>query len=424
MRGKIFLQGLLVLLLCAVFGVQLGFGAGFGLYEGSARGNALAGTLVGRADDASAVYYNPAGITQLPGIQAMAGTTLVIPSLDVKTRTGSVVQDNYMTDNIWIVPHAYGTFQLTDKVWAGLGIFSQFGLGTQFDDNWPGKYSSYRAFIQSATINPNIAFKVTDNLSLAVGLDFIWLDGDLRQAIPFPRGNQIFQLTDQTLKGNSFGYGANVAIHYKPFEWLALGATYRSQVKEHVTGHAAFSNTNPLLVPQGIATTPASLNITLPDEVFLGATFYPIQKLSVEIGAIWTNWSTWNNLAIQYDNPPIFSLPTGGQVSKAKNWDDAWRFMLGVEYKALDWLDLRAGYAYDQTPVRDSTFDYLVPDSDRHMFSFGPGFHFGKWSFDVSYTYISLLDRSVPAQPANGILPSEVKDGDAHLVGMSVGYKF
>ena len=130
-----------VVLLLAV-GLQSGYGAGFGLYEGSARGNALGGTMVGRADDPSAIYYNPAGITQLSGMQVMVGATAIRPSTTVKTMTPAGEVSTESEDNTWIPPHLYGTYQVVDNVWAGVGLFSRFGLGTEFPSDWPGRYNS------------------------------------------------------------------------------------------------------------------------------------------------------------------------------------------------------------------------------------------------------------------------------------------
>src|SRR5512135_306645 len=123
------------------------FGAGFALYEGSARGNVLGAGLVASADDPSALFYNPAGITQLKGKQAMIGFTAITPMISVETQNGARSDD--FKRNWYFPPHAYYTQQINDKWWGGLGLFSRFGLGTEFDSNWPGRYNSYFAEIQT-----------------------------------------------------------------------------------------------------------------------------------------------------------------------------------------------------------------------------------------------------------------------------------
>jgi len=185
MKRNIRWMGMAALLTAAVCGPGA-YGAGFGLYEGSARGDALGGTLVGRADDPSALYYNPAGIVQLPGDQFMAGVTLITPMSDVTTLTPLGKVTTSQERNWWYPPHAYYTHDFNDTVWAGLGIFSRFGLGTEFPDNWPGRYNSYYASIQSLTLNPDVAFKITDKLSVAAGFDATYFDLKLKRMVPNP----------------------------------------------------------------------------------------------------------------------------------------------------------------------------------------------------------------------------------------------
>ena len=421
---------ILMVMVSIVCSAQLCFGAGFALYEGSARGNALGGALVGRADDPSALFYNPAGITQLPGTQMMAGATFIMPSTDVTTRTpaGSVTTSS--SANTWIPPHFYLTYQATDKVWLGLAMFSPFGLGTEFDASWPGKYNNYRAVIQTVNLNPNIAFKLNDKVSLAAGLDFMYFNLSLQNRV-----NSAFGDLDSSLKGDSVGVGMNFALHYKACDWMKLGVSYRSQVSQNVSGDAKFTkpSTFPVQFPYSLYfnDTKASGNITLPDEISFGAAFYPIKNLSLEVGGIWTHWGTYNALTVEYDNPIIPGYPYSqypqavSTVSKTKNWNDVWRLFFGVEYKTTDWLDLRAGFVWDQEPSDNAYVDYLVPANDRYLFSFGPGFRWKNWTLDLSYTYLYIVNRNnVPARPADYIYDSDFTNGYANMVGCSIGYKF
>jgi len=416
MRGRSVLLCLLIVAMVFLGASRPGFGAGFALYEGSARGNALGGTLVGRADDPSALFYNPAGMTQLEGIQMMAGLTVIIPSTDVKFLGAS-----YGTkDNVWLAPHFYATYQFSDRLWFGVGLFSPFGLGTEFDSDWPGRFSNYNAVIQTLNFNPNVALKLNDQFSIAAGFDIMWFDLKLEQSVADLSGYGL-GIIDQDLSGSSFGYGFNLAMHYRACDWLRLGISYRSQVKQHVDGNVEFSP-NVSFYPFNFVNMDGSGTITLPDELFFGATFYPMPNLSFEVGAVWTRWSTYNALTIQYEEPIVGPTST---VTREKQWEDVWRIQFGVEYKVCDWLDLRAGYVFDQEPSVDKYVDYLVPANDRHLFNFGPGFHWGNWTTDLSYTYLLIEDRDVSASEASGFInPSQFRNGHAHLIGISVGYKF
>jgi long-chain fatty acid transport protein len=421
---------LLAVVASMVFSAQVCLGSGFALYEGSARGNALGGALVGRADDPSALFYNPAGITQLPGLQVMGGATFVMPSTKVTTTNAQGVSTATSTNaNTWVPPHLYATYQATERVWLGLGIFSPFGLGTEFPENWPGAANNYKAIIQTININPNIAFKVNDRLSFALGVDLMWMDLDIKHALPVG-GNTAGSVA---LEGSSLGMGLNVAVHGRPYDWLKLGLSYRSQVSQGVNGDALFARTPyytqlvnaKLLSSAAFQNTSAYGSVTLPDELFFGAAMYPTKDLSVEVGLIWTRWSTFKDLSIQFNTSPY---GPGGptSVSYTKQWQDVVRPFLGVEYKTTDWLDLRAGLAWDQEAINKNYVDYLIPANDRFLFSFGPGFRWQNWTLDVSYTYLYIVDRSgIKARGApDYILPSSFSNGHANMVGCSLGYKF
>lgn len=397
-------------------------GAGFALYEGSARGNALGGTLVGRADDPSAVFYNPAGMIQLPRSQVVAGATAIAPKINVVTTDGGPETRSGTKTNCFVPPHLYSTHQYSDSIWFGLGIFSRFGLGTEFDADWSGRYNSYNAAIKTLTVNPNVAFKVNDKLALAAGASWMWFDLTLEQKIDFGSlvGSPNTLDVDQSLTGDSSGYGFNLALHYKALEWMSCGVSYVSQTKQEITGEADFSK--PAGVPVTVFNdTKASGKVTLPDMLSLGAVFYPMERLSLEVDGVWTRWTTYDELTIHYSDS---ILPGVKSSTKDKKWNDVWRLQVGTEYKALDWLDLRLGYVYDDSPIPAETADYLVPTNDRHLYSFGCGIRLGQCTVDLSYTYLDIESRSVSARPEDGVLDSRFKGSDAHLVGSSVSYRF
>ena len=398
--------GVIAVLAVAVGG-PVAQGAGFGLYEGSARGDALGGTLVGRADDPSALYYNPAGIVQLPGDQLMAGVTLISPATDVTTLTPQGQVTTRSERNWWYPPHAYYTHELNDKVWLGAGLFSRFGLGTEFPEDWPGRYNSYYARIQSLTFNPDVAVKITDKFSLAAGVNATWFDIKLDRKVLVP---QTGQDANFELKGDAIGYGFNLGARYEVNDWLALGASYQSKVTENIDGTAT----------AGAGSSDASSSIELPQEFSFGITLKPAQQWSVEVGATYTGWKSYDKLDVDIKNPAL--LGTSKLVS-AKNWNDAMRYQAGVEYAATKALTLRAGYVYDEEPIPLQTADYIVPANDRHLFSLGAGYRWSRWVLDLSYTYLLILDRQVPARTADGVFESDYTHGNAHMIGLSLSTK-
>ena len=187
---------------------QITFGAGFGIYEGSARGNALGTEVTANPGSPSVIYNNPAAMTDLRGTQVEAGVTLINPSATVVGETPAGTVQAKAKDNWWTPPHANVTHRVNSRVWAGMGIFSRYGLGVEYDDNWFGRYNVQKATIQSLEINPSLAFKVLDNLSLAAGLRAQWFDFELKRAVTTDPLNAS-PLTDLQLKmcGDSWGIG-------------------------------------------------------------------------------------------------------------------------------------------------------------------------------------------------------------------------
>ena len=385
------------------------FGAGFALYEGSARGNVLGAALTASADDPSAIFYNPAGITQLKGVQTMIGATIVTPDTTVETSGAS----NSFKRNWFLPPHAYVTYQINDKWWAGIGTFTRFGLGTEFDQTWPGRFNSYHAKIQELEINPNIAFKINNEFSVAAGVNAMWFDLSLSRKLP-PVSYYGVPTTDFKLAGDSWGYGWNIAAQYKPSDCVQAGISFRSRVKQSVKGTATTNPSSPVY-----PTVDADGDITLPAMLFAGLNFNVNKTLSIGGGIYWTEWQSYDKLQINFAH----SFAGMTTMSSQKDWKNVFRYMIGGEWKAAEHCTLRLGYAFDQAPGPDETVDYIAPDSDRHLFSIGAGYHKDKWGIDISYTYILITDRDI-AGTVSGTYPGKFSDGSAHLVGLSLSYKF
>jgi len=158
--------------------------------------------------------------------------------------------------------------------------------------------------------------------------------------------------------------------------------------------------------------------------LFTGIVLRPMDRLSVEFDAVLTRWSTYDRLTINYERNPFSDTGRPFSVTSPKDWHDVWRYALGIEYRALDWLDLRVGYVYDETPDPAELISYLTPVNDCQAISMGPGFHWKSWTLDMSYTFVFGFDRNVPKRETEGVLDSEFKNLREHLIGLSVGYKF
>ena len=396
----------------AALAAQTVLGAGFGIYEGSARGNAMGTEVTADPASPSVLYNNAAAMTELEGTQVEVGTTFIRPSQTVTTVTPAGTVDNEAESTWWMPPNGYVTHAINDKVWAGVGVFSRYGLGIDFNDDWPGRYNCQEATIQSIDINPSVAFKVLDNLSLAAGLRAEWFQFELFQALPTgtPFVDPDLRMH---MKGDSWGIGYNLGAFYKATEWLSFGLAYDSEVDQTVKGD--YDTTHPLL-----AGGEGSGDITTPGIIRFGTSVKATDKLKLNAGVVYTMWSSYDQLAINFNPPLLGTIPAS---VKEKDWSDVFRYQFGAEYALNEIWALRAGYVRDMTPDPDAHMDYIVPANDRNLISVGVGYKQGDFFCDLAYTYLMIEDRDVVARPADGVLPGEFKDGDAHMIAASVGFK-
>lgn len=231
---------------------------------------------------------------------------------------------------------------------------------------------------------------------------------DLRRKIFTGQGYDL----DSKLEGDSVGWGWNLGFLYRPNEKVQFGMTYRSQVDQKVEGDFfTYLPSGAEYMKKG-----ASGEITLPDLFSAGVAFRPTEKLSIEADAILTRWSTYDRLTIDFDD--------GTSVTSEKDWNDTWRYQLGIEYALNENLDLRLGYVIDPSPIPDETVDYIAPTNDRQLYSIGLGYRKGDWNYDFSYTYLKIDEREIQGRPAEGVFTGRSENGDAHLIGLSMTRKF
>lgn len=391
------------------------FAGGFALYEYAARANAMGGAVIALADDPSAVAYNPAGMTQLPGTQTMVGATAIVPIGQVKH--GNTGWDTTHT-NVYLPPHAFLTHQLNDRAWFGVGLFSRFGVGTQYDSDWGGAGNIYKADLMTFSVAPNLAYKITDSLSVSGGVELLYSQADLRKKLP---PGVAFGGRDMRMNVSGLGVGAQLGLHYILNEQWSAGFTYHTTQKHTDKGNVRYLNI------AGAGTTRdgnIEMSLDLPASYTLGVAYKPNKQWKLEADLIFTQWQDYDKLTYDFEYRPGAGVP-GTQVNE-KNWRNVWRVQLGGEYMAQDWLALRAGFVWDQDPIRKGYEDYMLPSSDRKIYSVGFGILDGKFNYDFSLMYLMNNHRSIDsvATSSTASAPGEIKDSRAYMAGFSIGYKF
>ena len=421
MRTRLMLSGFYFVFLILFPAVV--FGNGFATNEQSIRVIGRGGAFAATADDPSAVFYNPAGIVQLEGTQATAGFSVIIPkssfesSVTDTTLSTTVGQSTDLEDRAFLIPNVYITHKLMDQVSLGFGTFSNFGLGTDWPDEWPGRFltGGTEASLSTISLNPVVAYRLIPKLSLSAGLVIQYLEIKLenkRSLLPFSTIEP-----DQELKGDSWQVGWNLGALFWLTDEIRLGASYRSRV-DHSIDDGTVKTTGIPAALGGDLDTGASADIELPSILYLGVA-WTWEALTLEFNAQWTEWSTYEKLEVNLD--------TGTTTLSEKDWDDVWAYRFGAEYKLKPWLDLRAGVIWDETPIPDRTLDVLVPSGDRLLLTGGLGFHYEKWTFDLAYNYLIDEDRTFDNDAgvsSAGTLTGEFKDGSTHIFGINVTYRF
>lgn len=367
--------------------------SGFALYEWSARGNAMGSANYACVDDASAIAFNPAALVRLDAPNLVAGVSAIAPKANVEIGGTSTSTK----DNIFMVPHVFYAQPVTDKVWVGIGEFTRFGLGTEYDSNWVGAAELYNAELQTTTIQPTIAFKFNDELSVGVGLELLRGRIDIGRTVAGQ---------DWKLYADGWAVGMNLSALYQFNEEWAIAAIYHSPMTMVGKGR---SSTN---LP-GFGGTMA-MAADLPSSATVALSYQPTPDWTFEADVIWTRWENYDKLTYRFDN-------VLGTVDSMRYWQNTWRFQLGAEWQALDWMALRGGFTWDQSPIRKGYEDYMVPANDRMMFSGGMGFNWNDFTLDLSYNYLVAKDRKDFVH--NGALTSFV-DNTTHIVGCTLGYEF
>jgi long-chain fatty acid transport protein len=435
MRGWKMLPVLLVLL----FTASTSFAGGFRLPEAGAKAMGMGFAFTAQADDPSAIYFNPAGLTQLKGQNVMVGLTYVRENGGEYTGTTPVdnttaIKNETQKSLNFYIPNLYYTKTNASTGFSyGVGIFAPFGLGQEYDNKSTSIFRNQitKINLQTIVVNPTIAFKVGEFLSVGAGIDWMYGRAKLAKTAVVPGVGNIYDLD---LDGTGDAWGYNFGLLLKPSANLRIGANYRSpftlKIKDGDVEIRNINSTvpfvpNPAPPPAAFTTaqvfggtsfdTKASTKISLPATFALGVA-YTVGRLTVEADADWTFWHSYTSLPIDIRDNKGALLP---DTNAPKNWKDVVALRLGAEYRVTDPLALRAGFVYDQNPVPADTMGPELPDADKLYYMVGAGYKIGPWTIDGALMYADKKDRTVSNAQFNGTWK-----GDAWLAGLDVSYNF
>lgn len=432
--------------------------SGFGLQEnsGSGLGNAYAGGAA-VAEDASTIWANPAGMSLIKTNQVAAAVNFITPSMKFSNGNSiSAANQQNIGGNggdagsLNVVPNLYLLVPINKDWTFGLGINVPFGLVTEYDSGWIGRYQALKSDVQTININPSIAWQVSPSLSLGAGVSFQQIKGTFTSNANYSGGllkaaaqngilpgtptyNAIAGSTPNldsfaSITGDDWSWGWNVGALWQINSSNRIGVAWRSDIQYNLSGNVEF--TNPALpsgIPAPLLPTVQALaagvnakalynggiasDIKVPGTANISWFGTLNDKWDLMADAQWTHWSTLQYLT--------FNRTDGSTVPLASTplfFRDTWRFAVGANYKYSDAWMFRMGVAYDQSPVQDADRTPRLPDNDRTWLSGGVQYKYGKdWKFDVGATYIWVKDGTInvagndpatntPSIPAYGLI--------------------
>jgi long-chain fatty acid transport protein len=366
------------------------FALGFRNPDQDARATGQGEAFVAQADDASAIYYNPAGLTQLRGTEITSGAMFSFPNSRLQG-AGPGGEMNTMA----FLPHFYASTDLgaPQSPWRfGLGFNVPFGNAAEFSKNGPFRYIATETSLSVFNIQPTVAYQVNEQLSLGAGLNVYYGQTELNNRVAVVPG--VAALDGRFhFEGDGSGFGATAGLMWKITPQVTLGAVYRSPFRINFDGDAvlrtSFGDDGP---------HPANSSIEFPQSAAGGLAFRPIKKLKLEVDVEWTDWETLNDVVLHSTPSATFN---GQRIPF--NWQASMFYEFGAQYEITDQWVVRGGYIYSENTVPGSTFSPTVPDSERHVFSAGVGYSMRRIRWDIVYQYSLSRDRKVTIPLQDGL---------------------
>lgn len=407
-------------------------GAGFLIYEHGAAAMAMGGAFIGLANDATAIFHNPAGIAWLEGTQISFGATLILPnySLALPDWPDPTYQTVDTESKLFFPPNFYITHKFTDRIVAGFGFFAPYGLGLEWPADYPLKYIAVKDDMKTFIFNPTVAFKLTDNLSIAAGVSYIYstVSFDLTELVVLVPGPPPVTVDVPIhFEANGDAWGFNAGALYKG-EKFSLGFNWRSGFDIDYSDGELLLDLDAVMPGVTLPGT-AATTFSLPHILGVGAAFNLTDDLIITADIHYLLWSSYDEFTVEVDVPGA-PIPVSDTVVE-ENWEDSFVFRVGLQYQVNENLALRGGFLYDETPQPVDYMDPILPDANRWALTAGFGYKVSGFVIDVAYQFEPFQDRTSPNRyiyqdnPIPGINAGRgTYSTTAHLFGVSIRYMF
>lgn len=371
--------------------------------EATGRGNAFTAT----ANNPSAIYYNPAGITQIEGLEAQVGFHTISVNSHYEAPNGREADTKF---NVIPVPQIYCTYSPKDSPLSyGLGVYVPYGLALEWPEDTGFRTIAIRGELNYTTVNPVLAYQICPSLSIAAGPTINYARVKLKQGIFAPRDYFKFD-------GEDTDFGFNCGIMWQPHDQWSFGGSYRSETTMNFRGEAETRGTVPF-IPSGSSGSKAS--VPFAQFAMAGVSYRPTPKWNIEAGVDWTDWDSMNT--ITFENTPL------GNVNFPLNWKSSFLYELGATRYFENGYFLSAGYFFSQNSTSERDFNPIVPDTDLHVGSIGVGHKGEHWRWALTGQLITAAARKVDNSRSSSPI-GESANGNYQwfnqAVNFSVGYHF
>ena len=412
LKNKVLALGIL----CAL-GLPKAAGAeGFAINEWSAEGVAMGGARMFAEGDAANVAYNPASITKVDGEAFKVSATYISPhgEYDLYGEKDKLLESGHNRVHFGFAPGTYYVKKLNDKDWFGIGAFSRFAMVSEFERNEIVSTNAFVSRLDGVSVTPTFAHKFDDKWSAAVGAEINYVRLTMEKNMAYMNGMGV---GPTHTKGESYALGWNAAANYAFDDKNEIGVVYRSRIK-----HSMEADFKGYSIPNiGNVNGDAYGEVTLPESWHIGYSHKFNDKTRVELNAVRTGWDTYKNLDIMLSG-------TGGMdglVSNPKNWEDGWRYAIGVEHKLSDKYTLMAGFAYDESSIPYNGGDFMVPTGNRKTYSIGARYNDKDQTVALALGWMDVGDLRFAFRDSGGVNgPAHTHDSFTKIIGISYQRNF
>lgn len=409
LKNKVLALGIL----CALGLPQAAGAEGFAINEWSAEGVAMGGARMFAEGDAANVAYNPASITKVDGEAFKVSATYISPHGEYDLYKDNIHENGHNRVHFGFAPGTYYVKKLNDKDWFGIGAFSRFAMVSEFERDSAVSTNAFLSRLNGVSVTPTFAHKFDDKWSAAVGAEINYVGLTMeKNAMPGPS-------VPTHTKGESYALGWNAAANYAFDDKNEIGVVYRSRIKHSM--EADFNAYN--ITNIGNRNGDAYGEVTLPDSWHIGYNHKFNDKTRVELNAVRTNWSTYDALNINVSGTGV---PSFDRVhASPKNWEDGWRYAIGVEHKLSDKYTLMAGFAYDESSIPYDGGDFMVPTGNRKTYSIGARYNDKDQTLALALGWMDVGDLSFAFREGENITGrAHTHDSFTKIIGISYQRNF